>query len=69
MHLPLRLPASLVEAFEKGCLGGVAGEDVHWKIHVARTLRRTVAAPHRWIAEQLNMGTPAAVRVNVARFS
>jgi REP element-mobilizing transposase RayT len=42
---------------------------VHWKIHVARSLRRTVAAPHRWIAEQLNMGTPAAVRVNVARFS
>lgn len=41
----------------------------HWKIAIAVHLRRTVAAPHRWIAEQLNMGTPEAVRVNVARFS
>ena len=41
----------------------------HWKIKIATLLRRSVAAPHRWISEKLNMGSPAAVRVNVARFS
>ena len=39
----------------------------HWKIRIAPRLRRQVGAPHRWIATALNMGTPEAVRVNVAR--
>jgi hypothetical protein len=39
----------------------------HWKIRIAQLLRRQFATPHRWIAEHLNMGTPEAVRVNVAR--
>lgn len=41
----------------------------HWKIRIAQLLRRQFGAPHRWIAAQLNMGTPDAVRVNVARLS
>jgi putative transposase len=40
-----------------------------WKIELAIDLRKRVGAPHRWIADQLNMGTPASVRVNVARLS
>jgi hypothetical protein len=39
----------------------------HWKIRMAQVLRRQFSAPHRWIAVHLNMGTPEAVRVNVAR--
>lgn len=40
-----------------------------WKIEVAAHLRCTVAAPHRWIANALNMGSPLAVRVNVCRLA
>jgi hypothetical protein len=39
----------------------------HWKIEIAAHLRRTVAAPYRWIAASLNMGSPLAIRVNVCR--
>ena len=38
-----------------------------WKIELAARLRRTVAAPYCWIAAELNMGSPLAVRVNVCR--
>jgi hypothetical protein len=38
-----------------------------WKVELAARLRRTVAAPYRWIAAELNMGSPLAVRVNVCR--
>jgi putative transposase len=57
---------------ERGKLAAdIAGDPkgARWKIEVAIELRTRVGAPHRWIAEQLNMGSPAAVRVNVARFS
>ena len=40
-----------------------------WKIELAAHLRHQVAAPYRWIAESLNMGSPLAVRVNVCRFT
>lgn len=40
-----------------------------WKIEVAAHLRREVAAPYRWIAAALNMGSPLAIRVNVCRFA
>jgi REP element-mobilizing transposase RayT len=40
-----------------------------WKIAVAALLRREVAAPYRWIASTLNMGSPLAVRVNVCRLA
>ena len=40
-----------------------------WKIELAARLRRTVAAPYRWISEKLKMGSPLAVRVNVCRFA
>ena len=38
-----------------------------WKIEIAAHLRRNVAAPYRWIAQALNMGSPLATRVNVCR--
>jgi REP element-mobilizing transposase RayT len=38
-----------------------------WKVELAARLRRTVAAPYRWITAALNMGSPLAVRVNVCR--
>ena len=38
-----------------------------WKIESAAQLRRNVAAPYRWIASALNMGSPLATRVNVCR--
>ena len=34
-----------------------------WKIELARRLRVTAAAPYRWIAAVLKMGSPASVRV------
>ena len=40
-----------------------------WKIEVAAHLRRKVAAPYRWIAASLNMGSPLAIRVNVCRLA
>jgi hypothetical protein len=38
-----------------------------WKIELAARLRRTVAAPYRWIAAELNMGSPLAVRLSLCR--
>lgn len=40
-----------------------------WKIELATHLRQAVNAPYRWIAAQLHMGSPLAVRVNVWRQS
>ena len=37
------------------------------KISAAAHLRRHAAAPHRWIAHTLNMGSPASVRVYLCR--
>jgi hypothetical protein len=34
-----------------------------WKINGARALRAEGNAPFAWIAEALNMGSPASVRV------
>ena len=40
-----------------------------WKIAIAGKLRQSVAAPYRWIAENLNMGHPGSVRGHVARLN
>jgi len=38
-----------------------------WKIKIARTLREEGNAPYAWIADALNMGSPASVRVYLSR--
>jgi putative transposase len=38
-----------------------------WKIGLAARLRCRVAAPYRWICEQLHMASPTAVRMHVYR--
>ena len=40
---------------------------VDWKVAIARYLRGFYHAPHRWIAEQLNMGDPFYVQSLVSR--
>ena len=40
-----------------------------WKLEDAAHLRHEVAAPCRWIAVSLNLGTPLAIRVNVCRLA
>lgn len=40
-----------------------------WKREVALVLRIEGGAPYRWITERLEMGSPAAARVAVHRFS
>jgi putative transposase len=42
-------------------------KSVPWKIVAAVQLRVRASAPHRWIAQMLNMGAPASVRVYVSR--
>jgi putative transposase len=44
-----------------------APKGVPWKIALAVRLRKTVAAPYPWIAENLAMGSPASVRVYVSQ--
>ena len=38
-----------------------------WKVAIAAKLRRSVAAPYRWIAEALHMGHPGSVRGHISR--
>lgn len=38
-----------------------------WKVALARSLRERHLAPHRWIAENLQMGTPSYVQSLVSR--
>ena len=38
-----------------------------WKIEIARRLRHHAGAPHRWIAQALNMGQASSVRVYVCK--
>lgn len=61
------LQEALAEAMKKPEDIVRESKGAHWKIRIAQRLRRHVGAPHRWIATELNMGTPEAVRVNVAR--
>ena len=42
-------------------------KSVGWKIAIARRLRQESGAPHRWIAQALNMGKPSSVRVYVCK--
>ena len=39
-----------------------------WKIEIAAELKQLTQAPHRWIAQQLQMGSGAAVGQYVARY-
>jgi REP element-mobilizing transposase RayT len=41
----------------------------HWKVVIARSLRKETGAPYRWIAEALAMGSPNSVRVAVCRLA
>jgi REP element-mobilizing transposase RayT len=43
------------------------GPSAPWKLELACRLRSAVAAPHRWICEQLCMASPIAVRMHVYR--
>ena len=38
-----------------------------WKIEIATRLRRESAVPYRWIAQAMNIGDPATLRVYVRR--
>ncbi len=38
-----------------------------WKHELAERLRRDAAAPHAWIAERLQMGSPNSVRSYLSR--
>ena len=65
-----RWSSALVEALRAA---RKTGEDVSqdpkgetWKISAALKLRG-VGAPHRWVAENLNMGSPNSVRAYVSR--
>ena len=40
---------------------------IAWKIAIASRLRRHAGTPHRSIAQALNMGKPASVRVYLCR--
>jgi REP element-mobilizing transposase RayT len=44
-----------------------APKAAEWKIQAATLLRRQFGAPYRWIAKHLEMGSPDAVRVSIAR--
>ena len=42
-------------------------KSARWKIIAAQRLRERANAPHAWIAETLNMGSPASVRAYLCR--
>ena len=42
-------------------------KSARWKICAAQELRARANAPHAWIAEALNMGSPVSVRAYLCR--
>lgn len=61
------LLAALTEAGKTAHDIAADPKGIEWKVTAAVRLRRRARAPHRWIAEALNMGCAASVRVYVCR--
>ena len=68
----VRWEEGLVRALH--CLGkserdlGLGRKSEPWKVSVARYLRERYLAPHRWIAERLQMGAASSVQSVVSRY-